>query len=167
MWGESYYNKKQESNKGSSMLVSIEEAEKKKKENDKLCEDLKDSYVKLKYDSSQLTLKYEKIKIGKREFQNINDIGGNEIRKDETIDKFIDFFKEIENQIENDYEQKNEFTLELEITGDKRRISCNLECLYKLTMHNNEQKQYKDFNILIKGPSEGFQYLMDDLNSCN
>ena len=167
MWGESYYNKKQESNKGSSMLVSIEEAEKKKKENDKLCEDLKDSYVKLKYDSSQLTLKYEKIKIGKREFQNINDIGGNEIRKDETIDKFIDFFKEIENQIENDYEQKNEFTLELEITGDKRRISCNLECLYKLTMHNNEQKQYKDFNILIKGPSEGFQYLMDDLNNCN
>ena len=166
MWGESYYNKKQESNKGSSMLVSIEEAEKKKKENDKLCEDLKDSYVKLKYDSSQLTLKYEKIKIGKREFQNINDIGGNEIRKDETIDKFIDFFKEIENQIENDYEQKNEFTLELEITGDKRRISCNLECLYKLTMHNNEQKQYKDFNILINGPSGGFQYLMDDLNNC-
>ena len=32
-------------------------------------------------------------------------------------------------------------------------------------MHNNEQKQYKDFNILIKGPSEGFQYLMDDLNT--
>ena len=166
MWGESYYNKKQESNKGSSMLVSIDEAEKKKKENDKLCEDLKDSYVKLKYDSSQLTLKYEKIKIGEREFQNINDIGGNEIRKDETIDKFIDFFKEIENQIDNDYEQKNEFTLELEITGDKRRISCNLECLYKLTMHNNEQKQYRDFNILIKGPSEGFQFLMDDLNNC-
>ena len=67
MWGESYYNKKQESNKGSSMLVSIEEAEKKKKENDKLCEDLKDSYVKLKYDSSQLMIseemKLEKMKL--------------------------------------------------------------------------------------------------------
>ena len=166
MWGESYYNKKQESNKGRSMLDYIEEGEKKKKENDELCEDLKGSYIKLKYDSSKLALKYEKIKIGEREFQNINDIGGNEIRKDETIDKFIDFFKEIENQIENDYEQKNEFTLELEIKGDKNRISCNLDCLYKLTMHNNEQKQYRDFNILINGPSGGFQFLMDDLNNC-
>ena len=31
MWGESYYNKKQESNKGRSMLDYIEEGEKKKK----------------------------------------------------------------------------------------------------------------------------------------
>ena len=74
MWGESYYNKKQESNKGRSMLDYIEEGEKKKKENDELCEDLKDSYIKLKYDSSKLTLKYEKIKIGEREFQNINSL---------------------------------------------------------------------------------------------
>ena len=165
MYGKSLYSEKQEPGKGSTMLYSKEEDNQNEKEKDELFKDLKDSYIKFTYDIEKLSLKYEKIKIGEKEFHNINEIGSNGMSKFEEVGQFIDFIKEMRNITDRDYNGRKEFTLELEIKGDKNRKDCILECLYKLTTYDFEEKQYKDFNILINGPSDGFLLLLDDLNS--
>ena len=165
MYDKSLYSEKQEPGKGSTMLYSKEEDKQNEKEKDELFKDLKDSYIKFTYDIEKLSLKYEEIKIGEKEFQNINEIGSNGMSKFEEVGQFIDFIKEMRNITDRDYNGKKEFTLELEIKGDKNRKDCILECLYKLTTYYLEKKQYKDFNILINGPSDGFLLLLDDLNS--
>ena len=165
MYGKSLYSEKQEPGKGSTMLYSKEEDNQNEKEKDELFNDLKDSYIKFTYDIEKLSLKYEEIKIGKKKIHNINEIGNNGMSKFEEVGQFIDFIKEMRNITDRDYNGKKEFTLELEIKGDKNRKDCILECLYKLTTYYSEKKQYKDFNILINGPSDGFLLLLDDLNS--
>ncbi len=166
--GESFVNEKGKSHKGSTVLYYINECNDKKKEMEKLYEDMKDAHIKLAYDIKEKKFDYKEIKIGQKNYNKINDIGNNEIPRDKYVDGFITFFEELEEKIENNYNKKVNFELNLDILGDK---DLKLKCLYTLIIKEGEGDKekksltnFKDFDILNNGPSEGFDYLLYLLN---
>ena len=162
---ESYFNEKNKSNKGSSMLNTIQENEKEKNEYEKLCEDLKDSQILIKYIlEGKDNFKFDKIRIGNNYYEDIYKIGKNEIGKTE-IDNFRDFLQEIKTKIDTYYNKKNEFTLELIIKGDKDKNNCVLDCTYNLEILEKDITIYKEFNILLNKTSEAFEMLLNHLNN--
>ena len=165
---ESFINEKGKSHKGSTVLYYINEYNDKKKEMEKLYEDMKDAHIKLAYDIKEKKFDYKEIKIGQKNYNKINDIGNNEIPRDKYVDGFITFFEELEEKIENNYNKKVNFELNLDILGDK---DLKLKCLYTLIIKEGEGDKekksltnFKDFDILNNGPSEGFDYLLYLLN---
>ena len=163
IFGDSYNNEKQKSQKGTSMLSNIQETNQKITDKGKLYDDLKDSKIELFYDIKEKKFEYKQIKIGENSYKHINDIGSNEIPKDEKIEEFINFFKEIEEKFK-EYNNKNEFTLILEIKGDKYKIELKLDCSYTVNIHGKKQ-YYKDFDIINNGTSKGLEDLFYDLNN--
>ena len=161
---ESYFNEKNKSNKGSSMLNNNEEIEKEKKEYEILCEELKDSKVTILYEIEKSYFDYIEIYIGKNKYDDIYQIAKNEIGKYE-VDNFRDFLLEIREKIDSSYNKKFNFRLELEIKGDKKKNNCVLDCTYKLETYDGNITQYKDFDILVNKTSEGFNFLLEYLNS--
>ena len=145
------------------MLSNIQETNQKITDKGKLYDDLKDSKIELFYDIKEKKFEYKQIKIGENSYKHINDIGSNEIPKDEKIEEFINFFKEIEEKFE-EYNNKNEFTLILEIKGDKYKIELKLDCSYTVNIHGKKQ-YYKDFDIINNGTSKGLEDLFYDLNN--
>ena len=163
--GDSYFNAKNKSNKGSSMLNNNEEIEKERKEYEILCEELKDSNIIFLFESEKKEdFFYTEINIGKNKYDDIFQIAKNEIGKYE-IDNFRDFLQEIKDKIFTSYNRKYSFRLELEIKGDKKKNNCVLDCTYKLKIYDREETIYKDFDILVNKTSEGFQYLLNYLNN--
>ncbi len=162
---ESFFNEKNKSNKGSSMLNYIQENEKEKKEYEILCEELKDSQIIIKYIlEGEDNFNFEKIRIGKNFYEDIYKIAKNEIGKPE-IDNFRDFLQEIIAKIDTYYNKKNKFKLILDIKGDKDRNNCVLDCTYNLEILEKDKTTYKDFDILVNKTSEGFKYLLEHLNN--
>ena len=159
----SYLNAKEKSNKGSSMIIKINENNLEKKEKDDLIEGLKESSIKIYYNLPKLKIEYKEIKIGGKTYEHIKELEKNEIPIFEPLNRFIKFFKEIEEKIETEYNKKYEFLLELYITGDKNKNSCNLECKYLLKI-SGKTFQYKDYDIINNGISTGFEFLLYDLN---
>ena len=161
---ESYFNAKNKSNRGSSMLNNNEENEKEKKEYEILCEELKDSKIIFLYEVENNDFNYTEINIGKNKYIDIYQIAKNEIGKYE-VDNFRDFLLEIKEKIDTLYNKKYSFKLELEIKGDKKKNNCVLDCTYKLEVYEGKVTIYKDFDILVNKTSEGFQYLLNYLNN--
>ena len=161
---ESYFNAKNKSNKGSSMLNNNEEIEQEKKEYEILCQELKDSKVTILYEIEKSYFDYIEIYIGKNKYDDIYQIAKNEIGKYE-VDNFRDFLLEIKEKIDSSYNKKFNFRLELEIKGDKKKNNCVLDCTYKLVTYDGNITQYKDFDILVNKTSEGFQYLLNYMNN--
>ena len=160
----SFVDEKEKQTKGSSIINNINENNLEKKEKDILIESLKDSNIKLYFNLSNLKLEYKEIKIGGKTYNHIKDIEKKEIPTFEPLNGFIKFFEEIEEKIENEYSKKYEFFLELFIKGDKNKNYCKLECKYVLNI-NGKTSQYRDFDIINCGISNGFNYLLDDLNN--
>ena len=154
------------------MIANSEENNNKKNKKDItiIYEDLKDTKIELFYNFSTAKLEYTKIEIGGEEqYKDIKKIFNNEIPKDDQIEGFIKFFEEMNEKFDNEYNQKNKFILDLTITGDKSKNSCKLECVYKLTIVQSDEKEkkeyyYRDFDIINNGTSKGFEALLYDLN---
>ena len=161
---ESYFNAKDKSNRGSSMLNNNEENEKEKKEYEILCEELKESKIIFLYEVEKNDFNITEINIGKNKYTNIYQIAKNEIGKYE-VDNYRDFLQEIKEKIDNFYNKKYSFRLELEIKGDKKKNNYVLDCIYKLKVYEGKENIYKDFDILVNKTSEGFQYLLNYLNN--
>ena len=161
---ESYFNAKNKSNRGSSILNYIEENEKEKKEYEILCEELKDSKIIFLYEAEKRDFVHTEINIGKNKYSDIYQIAKNEIGKYE-VDNFRDFLLEIKDKIDTSYNKKFSFRLELEIKGDKKKNNSMLDCIYNLVIYDKDKTIYKDFDILVNKTSEGFQYLLNYLNN--
>ena len=67
-FGNTFINAKQNESKGSNILISNNDKEEKKIENDKLCEQLKDSKIDINYNISKGKTTFEKIEIGDNKF---------------------------------------------------------------------------------------------------
>ena len=163
---ESYFNEKNKANKGSSMLKFNEDNEKDKKNYEKLCDELKDSQIllshEIKFNFPQVN--FEKIIVGGKKYNDIYEIGKNEIGKKE-IDNFRDFLQEIKEKIVNNYKKNIKFKLKLDIKGDREKNNLVLKCIYNLKPDGGEKTTYKDFDILVNKTSEGFNFLLEYLNS--
>jgi len=164
IFGNSYKNEKEKQDQGNIMPYSESNTNQKKVEKYELYDYLKESIIELFYDIKEKNFFYKQIKIGGKDYKNINDVVKNLIFKDEKVEAFIKFFEEIEERFKDEYNNKNEFTLKLEIKGDKYKIDLKLDCLYKLIIHEKEF-YYKDFDIINNGISTGFENLFYDLNN--
>ena len=153
---------KENQNNGNSIMNNISENHPEKKEN--LIEGLKDSYVKLYYNLLELKFEYKEIKIGGKPINHIKDIEKKGNQNFKIINGYIKFLEEIEKKVEIEYNKKYEFLLELFIKGDKDKNSNNFECKYVLKI-SGKTSQYKDFDIINNGISNGFNYLLEDLNN--
>ena len=169
-FGNTFINAKQNESKGSNILISNNDKEEKKIENDKLCEQLKDSKIDLNYNISKGKTTFEKIEIGDNKFTDFNNIGGNDLRKCEMIENFILFCKDVEGKIQEflkKYEVKYNFKIQMEMKENKNNDSYDIDCFYKLVVNDDSKSIYssnfKDKTILINKTSEGFQYLLEDL----
>ena len=166
---QSYVNEKEKSHKKSEFSLNTNENNTKKNEKDKLFEDMKNTSIKIVYDIVKNILDYQEIKIGDKNYNNINEINNNENPRDKNIIGFITFFEELEEKINKNYNKTVNFELALYIKGDKNKSAINLECLYKLIIKEITSKTpytsyYKDFDIINNGPSEGLEQIIYDLN---
>ena len=162
-----YIKWKEERHKGSSMLNNIEEIKEESKKINKLCEDLKDSSFELNYNAKNKEYKYTILKIGNKnytEFNNdINKIGSDDCRKNDTIKKFINYLNDVKEYIEEKYDGKNDFKLKLYIKGNKGSFDFICDCFYILCMKDKPEKTYLEKNILVNGVSEALFNLINDL----
>ena len=163
-FGSTYKNEKEKSQKGKSMLQEIEEQNINLKEREKLYEDIKITHVELFYNKDKSKLEYKDIIIGGNKLKNIKDIDINKFPGDEDIKDFLMFFDEIEDKVKTEYNNKNEFSIILDIKGDPKKNDKNLECLYELKI-NDKVFNYRDFDIIHNGVSVGFEQLLVDLNN--
>ena len=159
---DSFNEAKENQNNENSFMNNISENYFEKKEN--LIEGLKDSYVKLYYNLLELKFEYKEIKIGGKSIKHIKDIEKKGNPHFEIINGYIKFLEEIEKKVEIEYNKKYEFLLELFIKGDKNKNSNIFECKYVLKI-SGKTSQYKDFDIINNGISNGFNYLLEDLNN--
>ena len=88
----------------------------------------------------------------------------------ELLNFMNDFKEKIEKKYNNNY--KLIITLKLNIVGDLKDIvgkPYNINCVYELEKlgldsDENKVKKYKDENILVNGLSEGFEFLIEEIN---
>ena len=127
--------------------------------------DFKDHYnqkIEIKFNFPQVN--FEKIIVGGKKYNDIYEIGKNEIGKKE-IDNFRDFLQEIKEKIVNNYKKNIKFKLKLDIKGDREKNDLVLNCIYNLKPDGGKKTTYKDFDILVNKTSEGFNFLLEYLNS--
>ena len=80
--------------------------------------------------------------------------------------KFISILNDFENKIENDCKYTLEFKISLQFNMENVINSIIvITCNYYLEISPEDTFHYKDENILERGLSEGFQYLINELNN--
>ena len=101
-----------------------------------------------------------------------------EIPKDikDSVPELITFMNDFKEKIEKKYNNnkyKLIITLKLNIVGDIKDLvgkPYNINCVYELEKlgldsdKGNKVKKYKDENILVNGLSEGFEFLIEEIN---
>ena len=95
------------------------------------------------------------------------------ILKDD-VPEFITFMNEFKEKIEKKYNNNYSLiiTLKFNIVGDLKDLVgklYNINCVYELEKlgldsDENKVKKYKDENILVNGLSEGFEFLIEEIN---
>ena len=174
--GESYKREKEE-NSGRSLdsyedlktEYEILKEKYEKDENEMAFKTLQNSEFTLNVNKENKDLiNYTEIIIDGTKF-NINQIkkfsSKNKIINDNYI-KFLSFLNEIEKKIKNECLLDRKFTITLKFsTENVYNSNFNITCDYILKIVNEEPYNYKDENIIEKGLSEGFQYLIDEINN--
>ena len=83
--------------------------------------------------------------------------------------KFLLFLDEFEKSLENEF--NNNFKLKITLNFETQNINNNndfiITCLYKVELPEENEETYKDENILTNGARDGFQYMLNELNSSN
>ena len=83
--------------------------------------------------------------------------------------KFLLFLEEFEKSLENEF--NNNYKLKITLNFETQNININndfiITCLYKVELPEENEETYKDENILTNGLSDGFQYMLNELNSSN
>ena len=118
----------------------------------------------------------DKILLGKDQIEiqenYLNDI--NESNENENYKRFLTFMKEFKNRIKNEFIYNYCLKLKLQFTTNENNVInnnsiYNISCIYTFyNPINKSKKSFKDDNILIKytySPSEGFLYMMEEINN--
>ena len=93
----------------------------------------------------------------------------------EGVPELITFMNDFKEKIQKKYNNKYKLiiTLKLNIVGDLKNLvgkPYNINCVYELEKidldsdEENKVKKYKDENILVNGLSEGFEFLIEEIN---
>ena len=79
---------------------------------------------------------------------------------------FLDKFgRSLSNEFNNEYKLK--ITLNIETQNIDYNKNFIITCLYDVEIPGENSEQYKDENILTNGFGDGFQYMLNEINSTN
>ena len=82
--------------------------------------------------------------------------------------KLLSFLDKFGRSLSNEF--NNEYKLKITLNFETQYINNNdfiITCLYDIEIPGENNEQYKDENILTNGIGEGFQYMLNDINSAN
>jgi len=82
--------------------------------------------------------------------------------------KFLSFLDTYESKLSSDF--INNYKLKITLNFETQNIKNNdfiITCLYDVEIPGENSEQYKDENILTNGIGEGFQYMLNEINSSN
>ena len=113
-------------------------------------------------------INYTEIKINGTKF-NINQVkkfsSKNKIINDNYI-KLLSFLNEIEKKIKDDCQHNLEFNITLKFsTENVFNSNFNIKCEYILKIVGEKPSNFKDENIFESELTEGFQYLINEINN--
>ena len=128
---------------------------------------------------NKLLIIYDEIKLFKKEkektietnIKTIDEIRNANTRNEKLLNnykKFLSFLEKFESTLSNDF--INNFKLKITLNFETKNINNNdfiITCLYDVEIPGEDNEQYKDENILTNGIGEGFQYMLNDINSAN
>ena len=82
--------------------------------------------------------------------------------------KFLSFLDKFESSLPNEF--NNNYKLKITLNFETQNINNNdfiITCLYDVEIPGENSEQYKDENILTNGFGDGFQYMLNEINSTN
>ena len=82
--------------------------------------------------------------------------------------KFLSFLNKFESSLPNEF--NNNYKLKITLNFETQNINNNdfiITCLYDVEIPGENSEQYKDENILTNGFGDGFQYMLNEINSTN
>ena len=93
---------------------------------------------------------------------NVNDKLANNYKK------FLSFLDQIESKLSSDF--NNNYKLKMTLNFETQNIKNDdfiITCFYDVEIPGENSEQFKDNNILTNGIGEGFQYMLNEINSSN
>ena len=93
---------------------------------------------------------------------NVNDKLANNYKK------FLSFLDQIESKLSSDF--NNNYKLKITLNFETQNIKNDdfiITCFYDVEIPGENSEQFKDNNILTNGIGEGFQYMLNEINSSN
>ena len=83
--------------------------------------------------------------------------------------KFLSFLDKFESSLPNEF--NNNYKLKITLNFETQNININkdfiISCIYDLEIPGEDSEQYRDDNILTNGIGEGFQFMLNEINSTN
>ena len=83
--------------------------------------------------------------------------------------KFLSFLDKFERELSNEFinNYKLKITLIFETQNIDNYKDFIISCIYDIEIPGEDNEQYKDYNILNYGLGDGFQYMLNEINSTN
>ena len=114
-------------------------------------------------------------KIAFNELKNLK-IGGESWKLENNYKKFVGFLEETSNSMKkefiNNYQFKITLFFKMEKYYNKKKFNDDntpfkIDCLYKVEIPGEEIMEFKDYNILVNGASEGLVFLINEIKYAN
>ena len=138
------------------------------------------NFTKINYGNNKTEINYEKLKELEIIFKNINNNQLNFIEKNkklfENYVKLITIMNSMKEKLNTEYKNNYELTIKIkfiknEIKNKDNINIFNIDCLYTFYTPNNNIKnsakklKFRDKNIILNGPTKGFLFLLNEINS--